>query len=216
MFIFTVSYTLILLLTLGFLLLLSSISARDIRLLLSLFQRGFKLLTGVCRYYLLYVTDVILYLTMATNEKPLFVFIPGAWHGPEGFDAVRQGLSQQGYSSEAIALPSIGAEPPNKGLHSDIVHVYGILKQLADQGKQIILVMHSYGGMVGSGAVKGVEYAQRGKDGEKGGVIMLVFMCAFLTPKGSSLRDMLGGQWLPWFVIKVSRSSLSFVLLLFA
>jgi hypothetical protein len=58
--------------------------------------------------------------------------------------------------------------------------------------------------MVGSGAVKGVEYAQRVKDGEKGGVIMLVFMSAFVAPKGSSVRDMLGGQWLPWFVIKVS------------
>ncbi|KAI9726852.1 MAG: hypothetical protein M1834_001486 [Cirrosporium novae-zelandiae] len=131
-------------------------------------------------------------------EKPTVVFVPGAWHLPEGFDQARTILTKNNYPSVAPALPSVDAEPPTKTLNDDIDYFHKVLADLADQGKQLIVIPHSYGGLVGAGAVKGLGYAERAKAGKKGGVIMLMYMSAFVVPKGKSLKDMLGGQFLPW------------------
>lgn len=56
---------------------------------------------------------------------------------------------------------------------------------------------------MGSCAVKGLGAVQRAKAGKAGGVIMLVYMAAFVVPKGKSLKDMLGGEFLPWMKFDV-------------
>ncbi|KAJ5665392.1 uncharacterized protein N7477_007840 [Penicillium maclennaniae] len=137
---------------------------------------------------------------MSGSEKPIFVFVPGAWHTADTFDGIREMLSQKGFDTEAVPTPSVGAIPPNKGLHADIEFTKEFLRKLADKGRQIVLVTHSYGGMVGANAVEGLGYSQRSKAGSSGGVIMVVWMAAFVTPKGQSLLDMLGGNWLPWML----------------
>ena len=137
--------------------------------------------------------------------KPVFVFIPGAWHTPDTYDGIRELLMSRGFESHAVTTPSVGAIPPdNKGLHNDIAVTQAFLEKLADEGKQVVLITHSYGGMVGSGAVEGVDYLSRAKEGKKGGVTILVYMSAFVVPKGQSLYDALGGQWLPWMIDNVS------------
>lgn len=95
--------------------------------------------------------------------KPVFVFVPGAWHTADIFDGIRAMLAQKGLDSEAVRTPSVGAIPPNKGLHADIDYNKAFLRDLADKGRQIVLVTHSYGGMVGAGAVEGLGYSQRSK-----------------------------------------------------
>lgn len=141
---------------------------------------------------------------MSVAEKPVFVFVPGAWHTADTFNGIRAMLTQKGFDSEAVPTPFVGAVPPNKGLHADIDYTKAFLQDLADKGRQIVLVTHSYGGMVGAGAVEGLGYSQRSKAGSPGGVIMVVWMAAFATPKGQSLLDMLGGNWLPWMLPNVS------------
>ncbi|KAH7124666.1 hypothetical protein EDB81DRAFT_586143, partial [Dactylonectria macrodidyma] len=118
-----------------------------------------------------------------TTTKPTMVFSPGAWHTPHCFDVVRDTLYARGWFTEAVSYPSVAAEPPTKGL--------------ADEGTAIVIVVHSYGGLVGANAVEGLGYKQRAKEGQSGGVIMFVYLAAFVTPLGKSIKDMLGGQFLP-------------------
>lgn len=138
-------------------------------------------------------------------EKPVYVFIPGAWHTADTYDGIRALLEKHDYENHAVATPSVGANPPNKGLYDDATYTHDILEKLADEGKQIVLVTHSYGGMVGSLAVEGLGYSQRRHAGKKGGIIMLVYMSAFAVTKGKSLLDALGGEWLPWMKDPVSH-----------
>ncbi|OJJ07534.1 hypothetical protein ASPVEDRAFT_46825 [Aspergillus versicolor CBS 583.65] len=137
-----------------------------------------------------------------TTEQPIFVFVPGGWHTPDTFDTLRNLMAQQGLESEAIATPSVGASPPVTGLHTDINYTKDILRGLVDKGRQVVVVGHSYGGIVGGSAVEGLGYAQRSKQGLSGGVIMVVWLTAFVAPKGKSLLDLLGGSWLPWMQFK--------------
>ncbi|KAJ5585512.1 uncharacterized protein N7459_005312 [Penicillium hispanicum] len=135
-------------------------------------------------------------------EKPTILFIPGAWHLPDVFDAVRACLALSGYPTAAPALPSVGAEPPDKRLADDISFVAGELEALCNQGKKVVVVAHSYGGIVGASAVEHLEYAQRQAAGQQGGVIMLVYMSAFVISQGISLLQMFGGNYLPWMHLR--------------
>jgi len=135
---------------------------------------------------------------MASTTKPTIVFAPGAWHTPDCFDLVRDALKTRGWETEAVDYPSVGAEPPTKGLADDAGAIRGVLETLANEGKQIVLVVHSYGGLTGANAVQGLGWNQRAKDGKTGGVILYVYLSAFVTPLGKSIKEMLGGQFLPW------------------
>lgn len=92
-----------------------------------------------------------------STDQPTILFIPGAWHGPDVFDVVRDSLTSRNIPTVALALPSIGTEPPTKGLTDDTIFV---------QGKRVVIIAHSYGGMVRAGAVEGLEYAERQKQGK--------------------------------------------------
>lgn len=143
-------------------------------------------------------------LVATAATLPTVVFTPGAWHGPQSFDLVRAGLTLKGYESEAITLPSVGAEPATVGLEEDAAVLRSTIETLADAGKEVVVVVHSYGGMVGGNAIEGLGYKQRAANNEKGGVIMLVYLAAFAAPNATSLLDMLSGEYLPWMRVEVS------------
>ncbi|KAJ0160934.1 hypothetical protein CTA2_7055 [Colletotrichum tanaceti] len=134
--------------------------------------------------------------------KPTFVLAPGAWHRETCFAPAQQILESRGYPVEAVAYPSVGAEPPTKGVKDDAAAVRAVLERLADEGKEIVLVVHSYGGLVGSNAVEGLGYKQRAREGKKGGVVIFVYLAAFVLPLGKCIRDLLGGQLLPWMQVE--------------
>ncbi|KAF4120863.1 hypothetical protein GMORB2_2349 [Geosmithia morbida] len=129
---------------------------------------------------------------------PTIVLAPGAWHTADCFDALRDALHAKDWLTEAVEYPSVGAEPPTKGLADDASAVRSVLERLADEGKKIVLVGHSYGGLVIANAVKGLGYKQRQNDGKVGGVIIMVYLAAFVTPLNGSIIQMLGGNFLPW------------------
>ncbi|KAL4755459.1 hypothetical protein BDW72DRAFT_200080 [Aspergillus terricola var. indicus] len=138
---------------------------------------------------------------MAT--KPTIVFSIGAWLTPPAFDTLRAKLLEKGIPSEAPPHPSIGAEPPNKTLADDISSLNSVLKKLVEvEKKDVVVIGHSYGGVVASSAVEGLAKADREVAGQNGGVVRIAYMAAFALDKGQSLLDMLGGQYLPWMEVE--------------
>ena len=72
----------------------------------------------------------------------------------------------------------------------DVAEIRKFLEQLIDrEGKEVVLVSHSYGGVPGSGSVEGFDKTARDSKGEAGGVIACVFIAAGLPLKGHSLRE---------------------------
>lgn len=137
-------------------------------------------------------------------SNPTIVFAPGAWHTADCYDVVRKELHAKGWETEAVDYPSVGAEPPTKGLSDDVAAVRAVVEKLAEEGKKVMVVVHSYGGLVGAEAVKGLGLKQRVQEGKTGGVIQLVYLSAFVMPKGVSILAAFGGQYLPWMRVEVS------------
>lgn len=145
--------------------------------------------------------------TIMASQKPTILFTPGAWHKPSCFDLVKKMLEPLGYPVVGITLPSVGAEPPNLDTNADALVLKDVLQQLADRGADVVVVSHSYGGVVAGNALEGFGAKQRAAVGKKGGVIMNAYITSFAVPKGSSLVDLLPNhEYLPWMRREVCSS----------
>ncbi|KAI9041120.1 alpha/beta hydrolase [Aspergillus affinis] len=130
------------------------------------------------------------------------VLVPGAWHLPTCFDQLRQELHALGVASVAVANPSVEDCQPPKNLTHDVAHLHAVLARLADEGKQITLVAHSYGGVVASGAAQGLGLAQRQAVAQQGGIARVLYLGAFAIPAQASLLQAVGGVAPPWWEYK--------------
>lgn len=86
--------------------------------------------------------------------------------------------------------------PGNPSMLDDIAAVRSAVTKLVESGKEVVMVMHSGGGFIGSNAIEGLGIKARGE--AKGGVIKLVFLAAAVFPEGFKHSP------LPFFTIDVS------------
>ncbi|KIV88506.1 hypothetical protein PV10_08187 [Exophiala mesophila] len=126
--------------------------------------------------------------------KPSVVIIPGSF-SPDYFyfDIVKK-LQEYGYEAQVKNLPSASRLPPEQPatMYEDADFFRGLVEQLADQGKDVVLVTHSYGGVVGSEAAKGVLKTDREAAGKPGGLVKLVYLTSVVPEPGVSLGGQMG------------------------
>jgi hypothetical protein len=140
------------------------------------------------------------------TEKPTILLIPGAWHRGSTFEPVAKILREQGYEAEAITLPSVGG-PSSTTAYDDARHVQETyLTSLVAEGKEVIIVMHSYAGIPGTECVKGFARKDLAAQGKHGGVVGLVYIAAFLVPAGASVATFLPDGLDSFMTLKVSRA----------
>lgn len=139
------------------------------------------------------------------TQKPTVVFVPGAFHTPAHFEPIVSLLEKHSYSSLAVQLPTRGATARSSDLHDDIQAIREQLTRLIEvEQKEVVLVMHSHGGVSGCQSVQGFEKSGRIAQGKDGGIIRCLFLAAILLLKGETTRSFLGGSLPPWVAIEVS------------
>ena len=142
-------------------------------------------------------------------DPPGLVLVPGAWHSPVHYTELIGLLSVAGYRTASQRLPSCNfanSEAQSVADDADAIRNNLILPQL-DLGKEVVVIMHSYGGSPGSMAAKGLSLADRRAADKPGGIIGLIVICGFLASTGQSLKSILpGGVFDPWVIIHVRRS----------
>lgn len=107
---------------------------------------------------------------LAAGDRPTIVLVHGSWAGPAGWDQVVAGLQKDGY---ATAAPTLDLAT----LAGDVATVQATLDAIP--GKKI-LVGHSYGGMVISGAGYG-----------RSDVLGLVYTAGFMPDEGETAFGLL-------------------------
>lgn len=143
-----------------------------------------------------------------SQTKPSIALIPGAWHSPVHYEKLITLLENAGYPVKTMQLPSAGSvEPKKESTAGDAEAIReNLLLPLLNEGNDVIVLMHSYGGCPGAAAAKGLGKTERKTSGS---VIGLIFIAAFLAREGDSLLSALGGKFDPWVMINVSNSSCS-------
>ena len=133
------------------------------------------------------------------------VLVPGVFHVSSAMDILGAQLQKKGYNTRTWGLKTVNK--PNISVDDDsMLLAKGVLKPLTEQGKDIVLYLHSYAGFPGSSAIAGFSKAERSAAGLQGGIIGLIFQSAFVPKVGDTLLQLIGGNYVLWKNIDVSHS----------
>lgn len=97
--------------------------------------------------------------------------------------------------------------PPEKPatLQQDAAYFRGIIEALSNQGKDVVVVGHSYGGIVATESVKKVTKSERQAQGKSaGGVVKIIYVASIVAQIGETAIQAMGGQLGPTIKILVS------------
>lgn len=122
-------------------------------------------------------------------SKPQLVLLPGAWHLPACYSLIVPKLEAAGYVVHTTRLPSVTEQDPPKDLSADVEAARALVVQAIGSGADVVVVCHSWSGVVTGAALSGLSKKERQQKGEEGGVIACGYMCAFIVDEGVSLAD---------------------------
>ena len=131
---------------------------------------------------------------MSSENTPAIVLVHGAWHVPEHYTSFIKLLENAGFDVFCPQLPTCD-EPKreNADLFADAQVVRDQVVTLIDSSRDVVMLLHSYGGAVGTEGAKGLSSRERDAEGLRGGIKHLIYMCAFMLQVGESV----GGASLP-------------------
>lgn len=135
------------------------------------------------------------------DQKPVIIIVHGAWHRASQWFAFALKLQDRGHIVECPQLKTCRGEiPPTTTLEDDISLIRDIALSYLQQGREIIAIMHSYGGIVGTNALSGLGKNDSRDPGMPGYVRGLIYVCAFMPLENASLDSALGTSLPPWIV----------------
>ncbi len=81
--------------------------------------------------------------------------------------------------------------PPEEpaGLREDANFFHNKLEELCNAGKGVVVLCHSYGGLVATDAAFGLGQEERTRNGMKGGIIRIVYLTCIVGLVGDSSAD---------------------------
>ena len=125
---------------------------------------------------------------MAT-PNPTIVWVPGAWHIPAHYEPAVKLLRDAGYEVSTLRHPSVSIQrDPGNILHKDARVVADNIRKFTSVGQDVVLVMHSYGGVTGSEAAAIISDELRSDhDPNVGRIRRLIYLAAHVLENGSSL-----------------------------
>ena len=136
------------------------------------------------------------------GSKPTVVIVPGGWHSSNAYESLASCFQKAGYPTAITKVPSLNPQDPSVcDCLSDAASVREqLLPLLEDDGKDIIILCHSYGGIPAGGAAYGLSTSARKHQGKSGGVLGLIYLTAFVVPEDESLVNYLGGKHPPYLL----------------
>ena len=125
-------------------------------------------------------------------SKPVILLIHGAWNGPEQYVGLTGPLKEAGYEVLAPRLATLGGNAAGKTWKDDVAVIHETVRPLFDQGREVVAVAHSYGGIPTPHAITGFEV----KEGKAGGFKAAVYIAAFCLQSGVDLYTATGKNYL--------------------
>lgn len=133
-----------------------------------------------------------------TSPETAILLIQGSFQLPEAYDKLTSALRSRGFVVVQPCLPSLtdhgSPDFATRDLADDSRAVEAEARRLiVDEGKKVMVVMHSYGGLVGSNAIpEDLSFHSRRRAGLIGGVYRLFYFAAFVLDEGKSVLGTFG------------------------
>lgn len=143
-------------------------------------------------------------------SKPSILFIPGSYILVPVYQPIFDAVSKAGYDIKGIHPPSVGLgsqqgrDGQGPSMYDDAAVIAKEAEKLADQGKDVILMGHSYAGVPMSQCTQGLEKETRKAQGKPGGIVQLAYIACLVPAVGNSAASLLSN------IPAEKRPSLSF------
>lgn len=131
--------------------------------------------------------------------KTSFIIVPGSFATVPLYDSLVTTLRDQGHDVRAINLPSANdgsVLPPPTG-EDDAKHIRNEITANLDSStdpSNVVVMLHSYSGVPGSSALKGLGRADRTAEGKTTAVVAVMYLASFVLPQGESNRSWLSAR----------------------
>lgn len=144
------------------------------------------------------------------SDLPTLVLVPGSWHQPVCYDKIVKLLQEQHkLRCATVTLPST-LDNPSATFKDDLNAAQKVISNETSQGRNVVVVAHSYGGMVGNSAVKGFTRPKPGdltttqdqsQSQSTGYVIGIILIASGFTLTGLAFMDPFLGHPPPAWVV---------------
>lgn len=125
------------------------------------------------------------------RRRPTLIFVPGAWHKPSCYNKIIHLLqSKHAIKCIGVTLPSTQNDPEATS-KDDIDAARAAIVAETSLRRDVIVIVHSYGGMVGNSAIKGLTPPKptAGKPNGQGYVQGLILIASGFTITGLAFMD---------------------------
>jgi pimeloyl-ACP methyl ester carboxylesterase len=125
--------------------------------------------------------------------KPTIAIASGAWSKGLAFTKLTEHLTADGYEVTALDNPSVGRRDPDPPatLADDVANFRNAITKLVDDGKDVVVIAHSYGGMVATEGAKDLSKEDRKAAGSEGGIVCLLYLAGIVAPVGGSASSVM-------------------------
>lgn len=121
---------------------------------------------------------------------PDLVIVPTSFCVSSLYDGPVRFLRDRGYSVHALDPPSYPANykpnTPAPSMNDDAKFIGDYVLKLADEGKDVVILAHSYGGCPASQCLKGLTKSERAADGKNDGVVRIAYLTAVVPRLGEN------------------------------
>ena len=125
--------------------------------------------------------------SLRSMDKQTVLIVPGGFTLPELYSDVITHVASEGYSVQALHLPSVGYKTNVPGtMQDDAAFIASEVSKHANDGKDVVLIAHSYGGLPATESTKGLSKVDRQRQGNSGGLVRLAYISCIILPVGES------------------------------
>ncbi|KAM0448886.1 hypothetical protein ACHAO4_008111 [Trichoderma viride] len=131
-------------------------------------------------------------MAVISTPRPHVLIIPGAWHPASTMASFASALEEAGFPATVVPTRSVGTRDVT--VQDDEAQAKALLQPLLDEGKDVIVLGHSYGGFVITGLIAGLDKRSREAQGLSGGILGVVYLSAFIPIEGETTFVAAGGN----------------------
>lgn len=126
--------------------------------------------------------------------QPTIVIIPGSFSPDHFYFTTVAELQSLGFSAIVRNLPTTERRPPSPAatFDDDVQYFNYLLNRLLAEGKDVVVLGHSYGGCVLTQCVKGLT--EKSTDSSRGSLKGLIYLTAMMPKVGQSLSSLFEGR----------------------
>lgn len=131
------------------------------------------------------------------SKAPSVLLIPGSFSAAATYAPIRHALVAAGVDIQVLQLPTVrldNDDRPAPPMYDDAKLIIREIEKLADDGKDVIVISHSYGGVPLTQAVVGLGKPSRQRHGKQGGIVGLGFITSLVPAVGQSASEILIGD----------------------